>query len=223
MTLALIPARGGSKSIKKKNLIALAGKPLLHYTIKAALEAHCIDEVLVSSDDEYILTYAKNQGVKTLKRPAELALDDTLSQDVLLHALKQHTCDHAILLQPTSPLRTSEHIDEAFELFVRDESDALISVCACDNKILKAFTCDKNGFLRGICNDAYPFMPRQKLPPTFISNGAIYMLKTKAFLKNAQFLQKRTKYYLMDENSSLDIDDMTDLHRAQILLQSKQS
>ncbi|ECR3050548.1 acylneuraminate cytidylyltransferase family protein [Campylobacter coli] len=219
--LAIIPARGGSKGIKNKNLVLLGDKPLIYYTIKAALDAKSISKIVVSSDSNEILNYAKNQNVDTLKRPNELALDGTTSDKVILHTLEFYKdYENVILLQPTSPLRTSGHIDKAFEIFKNTNANSLISVCEYDNKILKAFMCDEKGNLKGICNDNYPFMPRQKLPKTYISNGAIYILKTKDFLQNPSFLQSNTKHFLMDEISSLDIDSLEDLRKVEEVLKN---
>ncbi|EOW3520765.1 acylneuraminate cytidylyltransferase family protein [Campylobacter coli] len=219
--LAIIPARGGSKGIKNKNLVLLGDKPLIYYTIKAALDAKSISKIVVNSDSNEILNYAKNQNVDTLKRPNELALDDTTSDKVILHTLEFYKdYENVILLQPTSPLRTSEHIDKAFEIFKNTNANSLISVCEYDNKILKAFMCDEKGNLKGICNDNFPFMPRQKLPKTYISNGAIYILKTKDFLQNPSFLQSNTKHFLMDEISSLDIDSEEDLRKVEEVLKN---
>ncbi|EOJ1766213.1 acylneuraminate cytidylyltransferase family protein [Campylobacter coli] len=219
MTLAIIPARAGSKGIKNKNLVLLNDKPLLYYTINAAKNSKYIDKIVLSSDGDNILEYGKTQGIDTLKRPKELALDDTTSDKVVLHALEFYKgYENIILLQPTSPLRTEEHIDEAFLKFRNKNSNALISVVEHDNKILKAFMCDEKGNLKGICNDNYPFMPRQKLPKTYISNGAIYILKTKDFLQNPSFLQSNTKHFLMDEESSLDIDNLEDLEKVKRIL-----
>lgn len=220
-TLAIVPARGGSKGIKNKNLVLLDDKPLIYYTIKAALDAKSINKIVVSSDNNEILNYAKSQNVDTLKRPNELAQDDTTSDKVLLHALEFYKdYENVILLQPTSPLRTSEHIDKAFEIFKNTNANSLISVCEYDNKILKAFMCDEKGNLKGICNNDYPFTPRQKLPKTYISNGAIYILKAKDFLQNPSFLQSNTKYFLMDEISSLDIDSLEDLRKVEEVLKN---
>lgn len=144
MTLALIPARGGSKGIKKKNLTLLQGKPLLYYTINAAKNSKYIDKIVLSSDCDEILNYGKSQDIEILKRPREFALNDTTSDKVILHSLQFYKgYDNIILLQPTSPLRTASHIDEAFEFFKKEKTDSIISVCECDNKILKAFINDE--------------------------------------------------------------------------------
>ncbi|WP_286005915.1 cytidylyltransferase domain-containing protein [Campylobacter avium] len=224
MTLALIPARAGSKGIKNKNLALLNSKPLLYYTIEAAKNANCIDEILLSSDGDEILNYGKTQGIKTLRRPKELALDDSTSNELILHALQAYKkFENVILLQPTSPFRTALHIDEAFNKFKQEKAQALISVLECDNKILKAFILDENNKLQGICNNTFPFIARQKLPKTYMSNGAIYIIKTKDFLKNHTFLQEKTSYYLMDEKCSIDIDNKEDLKRANEILKSQVS
>ncbi|MBK1964452.1 CMP-N-acetylneuraminic acid synthetase [Campylobacter novaezeelandiae] len=218
-TLALIPARAGSKGIKNKNLALLANKPLVYHTIKAAKEATCIDKIVLSSDGDEILTYARSQGIDIIKRPKELSLDNTTSDKVILHTLEIYkTYENIILLQPTSPFRTSKHIDESFYHFIQKNANALISVCKCDNKILKAFISDEKGNLKGISNDDYPFYPRQELPNTYMSNGAIYILKVKEFLKKSNFLLKNTTYFEMDEVSSLDIDTLEDLKKANELL-----
>ena len=219
MTLAIIGARSGSKGIKGKNLALLDDKPLIYYTIKAAKESKNIDEVLVSSDGDEILAYAKSEGVKTLKRPLELALDESKSEDFIIHALKEFKdFKNFILLQPTSPLRTATHIDEAFEIYKTQKANALISVNRIDNKILKAFILDENENLKGICNNEFPFMPRQKLPQTFMGNGAIYIANIKAFLLRPSFLQENTSYYEMNKQDSLDIDNYDDLARADELI-----
>ena len=118
MTLALIPARAGSKGIKNKNLTLLGNKPLLYYTIEAAKQATCVDSIVLSSDGDEILEYGKSQGIKVLQRPQELAQDDTTGDKVVVHALEYYNdYKNLILLQPTSPLRTARHIDEAFMKF----------------------------------------------------------------------------------------------------------
>lgn len=211
MTLAIIPARSSSKGIKNKNLALLHDKPLLYYTINAAKNSKYIDKIVLSSDGDDILAYGQTQDIDVLKRPKELALDDTTSDKVVLHALSFYKdYENIILLQPTSPLRTNIHIDEAFLKFENEHSNTLISVIKCDNKILKAFI-DDNGHLKGICDNKYPFMPRQKLPKTYMSNGAIYIVKSNLFLNNPTFLQEKTSYYVMDEKASLDIDTIDDL------------
>ena len=222
MNLALIPARAGSKSIKNKNLAMLCEKPLLYYTIESAKKAQCIDKIVVSSDGDLILQYALSQGVEALNRPEEIARDSTTSDEVILHAIKHYKdFDNIILLQPTSPLRDSNDIDKAYRIFKEKNANALISVTQIDNKILKSFIAKEDGSLQGIHNNTYPFIPRQNLPQTYQSNGAIYIVKRDLFIENPSFLPQNTHYYLMSEEHSIDIDTLADLEYANKIMQNK--
>lgn len=216
MTLALIPARAGSKSIKNKNLALLGDKPLLFYTIFEAKKLDFIDEILVNSDGDAILEYAKSQSVSVLRRPLELAGDFTQTSEVVAHTLQHKHCDEIIILQATSPFRSANDIKNAYEIFKAKNANALISVEGIDNKILKSFIVNKNGELRGICDNAMPFLPRQSLPKTFCSNGAIYIIKKEAFLEFNTLLPPKTHFYEMAH--SLDIDTLADLQRANEIL-----
>lgn len=219
MTLAVILARANSKGIKNKNLALLGGKPLLYYTITAAQEAYGIDEIVCSSDGEEILEYASTHAIQTLKRPSILASDTARSDEALLHVLEHFRgFDTFILLQPTSPLRTAIHITKALELFYQGDYTTLISVFRTNKEILKSFILDEDGNLKGICNNTYPFMPRQALPDVFMSNGAIYISKTSFFKKHQSFLSPKTAHYEMSQNSSVDINEQCDLLKAQEFL-----
>lgn len=213
--LSVIPARGGSKGLPGKNIIDLAGKPLIAWSIEASIESKYINKTLVSSDSDNILEIAKEHGADVIKRPDEFSDDTASSESVLMHALTEleEEYDYVILLQPTSPLRNSKDIDSAFEKFFNSDATALISVCEIDNKILKAFKENKQGFIEGVSNNKYPFMPRQSLPKTYMSNGAIYIIKVDEFLKNNSFYTDKTISFLMDEIKSLDIDTKEDLEK----------
>lgn len=191
--LSIIPARAGSKGLPGKNIIDLAGKPLIAWSIEASLNSKYITKTLVSSDGDNILDVAQAYGADVLKRPFEFASDSASSESVLQHALKETDEDYEyiILLQPTSPLRDTKDIDKAFEKLFSTDATALISVYETDNKILKAFKEDGNGYIEGISNNQYPFMPRQNLPKTYISNGAIYIIKVDEFLKITAFTRTR--------------------------------
>jgi CMP-N,N'-diacetyllegionaminic acid synthase len=216
--LAIIPARGGSKGLPRKNIIDLDGKPLIAWTIEASLNSKYITKTIVSSDDDEILNIAKQYNADKLKRPDELALDTTASEPVVrdvIETLKKENkeFDYLVLLQPTSPLRDTKNIDDAFGMLFKSEATALISVCEIDNKILKAFKTNKNGFIEGISSNKYPFMRRQDLPKTYLSNGAIYIIKVDEFLNNNSFFTDKTISYIMDEVKSLDIDSQEDLNK----------
>lgn len=218
--LAIIPARGGSKWLPKKNIIDLAGRPLIAWTIDASLQSKYITKTIVSSDSDEILQIAKEYGADILKRPDEFATDTASSEMVVEHALESLNMqfDYVILLQPTSPLRDKNDIDDAFEKLFALNATALISVCEFDNKILKAFKENKNGYLEGISNNKFPFMRRQDLPKTYISNGAIYIIKVDDFLKNNSFFTDKTISFVMGEVKSLDIDTNEDLDKMRRIL-----
>jgi len=216
--LAIIPARGASKGIKNKNIVDISGKPLLAWTIEAALSSKYISQTFVSSDNNKILQIAGKHGASTILRPESLALDTSASEPTIEHTLQSlinENYEYIILLQPTSPLRDSSDIDNAFDLFFQKDATSLISVSKIDKKILKAFKKNDSGFISAISNAEYPFMRRQDLPETFISNGAIYIIKTEEFLKNSSLFTDRCVSFLMDEIKSIDIDTLEDLNRAQ--------
>jgi CMP-N-acetylneuraminic acid synthetase len=215
--LAIIPARGGSKGLPRKNIIDLAGKPLIAWTIEASLGSRYITKTIVSSDSDEILEVAKEFGSYTLKRPEEFSTDISSSEVVVIHALEnlKEKFDYVVLLQPTSPLRDTNDINAAFEKLLSLDATALISVCEYDNKILKAFKEDEFGYIEGISNNKYPFMRRQDLPKTYMSNGAIYITKVDEFLKNNSFYTDKTVQYVMDDIKSSDIDTKEDLEKVE--------
>ena len=214
--VAIIPARGGSKGLPRKNIIDLAGKPLIAWTIEAALKSKYITKTIVSSDDEEILNFSKNYGADVIERPDNLASDTATSESVVDHTIDFLQCngeefDILVLLQPTSPLRTSIDIDSAFEIMFDNNSTAIISVFETDNKILKSFKYGVNGYIEGISNNKYPFMRRQDLPKTYMPNGAIYIVNIDAFRISRGFMTDRTSCYVMPITRSLDIDTELDL------------
>ena len=215
--LAIIPARGGSKGLPRKNIIYLAGKPLIAWTIEASLDSKYITKTIVSSDSDEILEVAKRYGSEILKRPDELATDISSSEVVVKHTLEsiKEKFDYVVLLQPTSPLRDTNDIDSAFEKLFSLDATALISVCECDNKILKTFKENELGYIEGISNNKYPFMRRQDLPKTYMSNGAIYIIKVDDFFKNNSFFTDKTISFIMDEVKSMDIDVRDDLNKVE--------
>ncbi len=219
--ISIIPARAGSKGIPKKNIIALAGKPLIAWSIDASLKSKYINRTIVSSDDEDILHISKKLGAETIKRPKSLARDNSPTEPVLVHALRQlkskegYVPDIFVLLQPTSPLRNHQDINNALELMLKDRNaSAVISVYNMQHHPLKSFMRGKTGYLRGIINNKYPFMPRQNLPQVLMPNGAIYIVKTKTFLRKHQLLTQKTLPYIMSESKSVDVDTLDDLRVA---------
>jgi CMP-N-acetylneuraminic acid synthetase len=223
--ISIIPARGGSKGLPKKNILPLGNKPLIAWSIEASLKSKFINKTIVSSDSDEILEIANSYGADIIKRPAHLALDTTPSEPVIENVLKNienlEDYDYLVLLQPTSPLRDEIDIDSSFELLFEKQATALISVKEIDNKILKAFKNNSNGYLEGIANNNYPFMRRQDLPKVFMPNGAIYIVKINEFLENKKLFTSKTISYLMSEEKSLDIDTQEDLIKAKEYLNEK--
>jgi len=225
-SVAIITARGKSKGLPRKNIVDLAGKPLIAWTIEAALNAKYIEKIVVSSDDDEILDISKKYGADVIKRPDNLASDAATSESAIKHAIDflkstGEEFDIVVLLQPTSPLRDSKDIDKAFETMSNSGATAVISMYEFDSKILKAFTKKSNGFLQGVSNNEYPFIRRQDLPVTYMGNGAIYIIMVSEFMKKMSFLTDRTAPYIMDVSKSLDIDTFSDAQKASdILLKS---
>ncbi len=224
--LAIIPARGGSKGIPRKNIVPVAGKPLLAWTIEAAQKSKFINMVTVSSDSDEILGVAKRYGAIPLRRPSSLATDNAPSGPVIMHAIEslrqksKYMPDIVVLLQPTSPLRTHLHIDEAISVMLRKKCSAVISVKETDKMYLKTFV-DKNGYLAAAVNENFPFTPRQKLPSVYVVNGAIFATLTREFLKTKKLLTGKTTPYIMDEECSLDLDTLDDLHKLRCIMSQR--
>ncbi len=218
--LAIIPARGGSKRLPRKNILDLAGRPLLAWSIEAGLKSRYIDKVIVSSDDDEILNIAKMYKSETIKRPAELASDTSSSFDAIRHTIENSDrYDYTVLLQPTSPLRTAEHIDEAIELLTSKNADAVISVTQTDHSPLWSNTLPEDRSLSGFLRDGIVGKRSQDLPEYYRLNGAIYICKTDKLLKEESFFIKDNIYaYMMDRENSVDIDDMIDFKLAELLM-----
>jgi CMP-N-acetylneuraminic acid synthetase len=224
--LAIIPARGGSKRLPKKNLMDLNGKPLIAYTIEAAQNSRYIDRVILSSDDEAIIKVAKEYGCDVpFVRPKALAQDETRSIDVVTHALQtlDEKFDDVILLQPTSPLRTTEDIDGAIEMFYNKRATSVIGVCEMEHSPLWANTLDESMSMENFLDDKYNNSRSQDLPTYYRINGAFYMSKVASILENETFFVKKDIYaYLMSQEDSVDIDTKLDFIVAQAILKERE-
>ncbi len=218
--LAIIPARGGSKGLKRKNIYPLLNKPLIAYTIESTLQSDTICDVYVSSEDDEILSVSQKYGAKTHKRPKALAQDTSTSEVVISNLLDaiDESYTHLILLQPTSPLRNEKDIHKAFETFFSSNASALISVTQPTHSPLKAFTCNSEGYLKGVVNDTYPFMPRQELPKCYYPNGAIYIVEVAYFLEHKKLFSPKTIAFEMSEDRSIDIDTIEDIKKIEKIL-----
>ena len=219
--LVIIPARGGSKGVPKKNIKLLGGKPLIYYTIEAAKAVFEDQFICVSTDDLEIKKVVEQTGLKIpFLRPAELATDTAGTYEVLLHALNyyenlEYFPDTIILLQPTSPYRTAEHIKEAIKLYTT-EIDMVVSVKETkSNPYFNLFEEDVDGFLKKSKESDYT--RRQDCPKVWEYNGAIYVINVESLKKLQISKFQKIKKYVMDELSSLDIDSEMDFKIAEIL------
>lgn len=211
--LAVIPARGGSKRLPRKNVLELAGKPLIAWTIEAAKNSKYIDHFIVSTDDQEISNVSKKYGAEVLTRPGELATDTASSVDVVLHAIEvqNQSYDYVILLQPTSPLRTAQHIDEAIELLFEKNANAVISVCETDHSPLWANILPDDGNMDDFIRGEVKGKRSQDLPTYYRLNGSIYIVST-VFLKKqlTMFINKSCYSYVMEQIFSIDVDNILD-------------
>ena len=174
--LGIVPARGGSKRLPRKNMLNLCGKPLIAWSIEAGLNSKYIDKVVVSSDDDEILNISSNFGAETIKRPVELASDTATTFDAIKHTIENvEKYDYIVLLQPTSPLRNAKHIDEAIELLEIKNADAVVSVCEMDHSPLWSNTLPNDGNMRGFLREETLNKRSQDLEKYYRLNGAIYM------------------------------------------------
>ena len=216
-TLAIIAARGGSKGLPGKNIAECAGKPLIAWTVEAAQKASLIDRIVVSTDSEAIAEAARACGAEVpWLRPAELAEDDTEIEAVIRHAVAQTPGEFDLLccLQPTSPLRRADHIDQAIRLYrerASVPSTTLVSVVAADRKTLWVLQENEEGYVSMPLLAAARGLRRQALPNCYFPNGAIYLAPCRGF---SGFYTDYTLPFVMDETSSIDIDTLEDLARA---------
>ncbi len=227
--LAVIPARGGSKGVPGKNIKELEGRPLLAYTVEAALEAGIFSKIIVSTDSKEIADIAVCCGAEVpFFRPAKISDDMTSSDDVVLHALsycREHniSCDTVCKLQPTSPLRSSVHIKDAYRLFTQKCADFLVSVCECEHSPLWTGSIGEDLRMDDFISEKVRRSCRQELPVYYRLNGAIYMAKTEKFEKNKSFFGKNSIAYIMSQEESVDIDSYLDFKIAELIIGEKQS
>ena len=218
--LAIIPARGGSKRLPRKNVLDLCGKPLIAYSIEAGLKSKYISKVVVTSDDNEILTISKEYGAVTINRPEYLANDTATTFDALEHTINSlEKYDYIVLLQPTSPLRNEKHIDEAIALLNEKDANAVISVCETEHSPLWCNTLDEELNMSNFLSKEILNKRSQDLPKYYRINGAIYICKTEELLKNKGFFLKDKVFaYIMDKKDSVDIDEEIDFKLAQFCL-----
>jgi CMP-N-acetylneuraminic acid synthetase len=221
--LALIPARGGSRRLPGKNLLKLCGEPITVWSVKAAQQSKYVDRIVVSTDSDEIAEVARAAGADVpFMRPNYLASDTASSLDVVKHALnelnqKGQCYEFIVLLQPTSPLRTSKHIDESFELLQSKDADAIVGVTELDHPIELTNRLPDDLSMKGFfATDSH--LRSQEFPKRYRVNGAIYLVRVESLIKeNTIFLSDRIYAYKMDREVSVDIDTPYDLKLADAL------
>ncbi len=228
--VAIITARGGSKGLPRKNVLDLAGKPLIAHSIDAALQSGVFAAVYVSTEDDEIKQVARAYGARIIDRPVELATDGASSLDVIAHTLdtlhaqgEQHS--HFMLLQPTSPLRTAAHIQQAWAQYrdagATQAQGSLVSVTREAHTPYKQLIKNADGQVQPLMgNWAHLTMPRQQLPDTYRINGAIYIGEIEAFMHTHNLFEQPMSMFEMEADSSIDVDTRIDLDIAIKLMSS---
>ncbi|MCH4551230.1 acylneuraminate cytidylyltransferase family protein [Aestuariibaculum lutulentum] len=229
--LGIIPARGGSKGIPDKNKKNLAGKPLMQYTIEAALKSKLLDDVIFSSEDKTLMEMAKMLGVQVpFVRPSELATDTAGTIEVVKHSLKALSkigkhYDAVCLLQVTNPFRTSAFIDEAILEFTKSKKDALVSVLKVPHQFNPhwVFEVNENGGLKIATGDEQIIKRRQELPTAYYRDGSIYLVKTSVVLNQNSLYGETTAFIEANPEWHVNIDTMEDWKKAEDFIRRKQS
>lgn len=227
--IGVIPARGGSKSIPRKNIKILQGKPLVAYTIEEAKKSKYLTHLVVTTEDEEIKNISLKYGAEVpFFRPEELATDDALAIPTVQHAvitlekIKNIKYDYIIMLQPTAPLRKTEDIDKALAMLIEADADGVISVVDVDNwHPMKMKKFDENSYLIDYQAPPVENPPRQILPKVYMVNGAIYATKRDIFMEKNTFKGKKCLGYIMPPDRSVNIDTEIDFLIAEYYLRKK--
>ena len=219
--IAIIPARSGSKRLPKKNILPLSGKPLIAWTIQAALSSNYIDKCIVSTDCDEIANLAKEYGASVpFMRPSKLATDQTSSSSVYLHVLEtlQEDYDIAIFLQPTSPLRLASDIDQSLEIMLSSESPSIVSVGKSKHPANWHISLDSNQKIKSTLDkvlDQYNGITNDHI---YYFNGAIKAINVEHYIKERTFFSDNTVVYVMPQKRSIDIDTDIDFKLAELLI-----
>jgi len=221
--LAIIPARGGSKRLPRKNVMPLSGKPLIAWTIEAAIQAEIANKIVVTTDDDEILSVATRYNISPLKRANELATDTTSTIDVLLNVIHLEESaggnfDTIILLQPTSPLRDSTDLIAAYQKFQQGSGQSVVSVCEIEHPLEWCGMVTDEGLLYGF--DIFSNKRSQDFTKRYRLNGAIYIAKTET-VKRGSLFTKETLAFIMSKDKSVDIDELYDFNLANEIIKSK--
>ena len=222
--IAIIPARSGSKGLKDKNICLLNGKPLLAYTIEAALNSKCFDTVMVSTDSKKYAKIAEEYGAEVpFLRSKETSADNSSPWEVVKEVLGNFKAsgkefDTFALLQPTSPLRSAKDIKNAYKELEEKKANAVVSMCELECSMHLVNTLPENLSMKGYISNSQYNKRRQDIRPYYRFNGAIYISRVKSFVKHMNIYNDKCYAYIMDRNRSYDIDNKDDLKIVEALL-----
>jgi CMP-N-acetylneuraminic acid synthetase len=218
--LAVIPARGGSKGILGKNTKLLSGKALIAWTIDAAKQAKCIDRIIVSTDDSKIKKVAEQCGAEVpFLREAKFSTDESPTIDLILDVVQRLPgFDWLLLLQPTSPLRTSSDIENIFKFCQDHKASSAVSVCESTEHPYWTYQTNQSFFLQPFISDRPDIARRQDLPKVYRVNGALYLAKIDWLLKYHSFIGPKTLGFVMPQEKSVDLDLIQDWYWAEYLI-----
>lgn len=226
--IAVIPARGGSKGVKNKNIKHLCGKPLIAYTIETAFDSNIVDEIFVSTDSIEIADISKKLGVKIIERPDFLATDSALGIDVIKHSIKALNKQglsnfYFLYLQPTSPLREKEDIINSLSLAFEKNATYVVSVCECEHNPLLCNTLENDLSLENFISNDINYKNRQSLNTFYRVNGAVYLIDFPLDngVENIDFYGKNSYAYIMPQDRSVDIDSILDFALAEVLINER--
>ena len=224
MKIAIIPARGGSKRLPGKNIKLLGGKPLIAWTIEAAIKSNIFDHVFVSTDSEEIASVSRDYGAKVpFLRPAELSSDRATTNDVVTHLISWFEKEYSqevsniAILQPTSPLRNAQHIQEAFKVMEMKRAKAVVSVCELEHPIQFCNQLGVDGSMDGFI-ELGDMKRTQDLDPIYRLNGAIYFLSREYANRLSELYSEGTYSYIMGLKYSIDIDVDLDFKLAEFFI-----
>jgi CMP-N,N'-diacetyllegionaminic acid synthase len=220
--LAIIPARGGSKGVPRKNIREVGGRPLIAWSIEEAKKSKYIDRLVLSSEDAEIIRVAKEWGCDVpFVRPAELARDDTPGIDPVLHAMDMlDRYDLVVLLQPTSPLRSVADIDGCIEQCVTNDAPACVSLTEAEQSPFWMFRIGGEGRMQRLLENKEAYARRQDLPPVFVLNGAVYVAQCDWLRLSKTFMTDEALGYVMPGERSLDIDTEFDVQMLEMRLRA---
>lgn len=228
--LGIVPARGGSKGVRRKNIRPLGGKPLLCYTAEAALASRSIAMTVLSTEDEEIAELGRVCGLHVpFLRPPELSKDDTPTLPVVVHALNWmeragEKFDAVCLLQPTSPFRASDTIDACVDMLIQTQADSIVTVRLVPTEYNPhwVFKIDSTGQLRLFMKDANVITRRQALPPAYFRDGSIYLTRRNVILEDQSLYGQVSMGFIQNDEQHVNIDTLEDWERAEAILRKRE-